>query len=336
MAKSVTMRDIAQEMGVSTVTVSKALTGKEGVSDKVREEIRQKAFAMGYHYRPAKASGNENGNIGILVADRYLEDNSFYNNLYRNLILKMNEIGYSGVLEILSDEQERTLRIPNMISSYKIESLIIIGQIHGEYLKRLKEIGIPNVFLDFYDNTEGAESIISDGIYGTCCLTDYLIEMGHRDIRFVGSIYATSSIMDRYIGYYKSMLQHDIPCKAEDIIEDRDEKGMFIELALPDRLPDAYVCNCDQIAYLLVQKLRTQGFRVPEDVSVVGFDDYIYSSLPECQLTTYRVNMEQMAAAAVRAAIKKIKDPGCQLGRQVIGGNIVIRESVKDRRGKQA
>ena len=271
----------------------------------------------------------ENGSIGILVADRFFEDNSFYNKLYRNLVLKLNEAGYFGVLEILSRENEEQLRLPNMINSSRIDGIIVMGQISEEYLTELNGTDIPQVLLDFYAERPGMESIISDGIHGSCCLTDYLIEMGHRDICFVGSIYATSSIMDRYIGFYKSMLQHGIPCSADDVIEDRDRYGRFIELALPDRMPTAFVCNCDQVAYLLVQRLKDMGYRVPEDVSLVGFDDYIYSTLSDPKLTTYRVNMEEMAKIAVSVMSKKLKNPSYTKGRTVVDGNIVIRDSVK-------
>ena len=331
MAKSVTMRDIAVEIGVSTVTVSKALTGREGVSEEMRERIKQKAAEMGYRYNSvAKAmKEGENGSIGILVADRFFEDNSFYNKLYRKLVLKRNEAGYFGVLEILSQENEELLRLPNMINSSRIDGIVVMGQISEEYLAELKKTDIPQVLLDFYVECSGMESVISDGIHGSCCLTDYLIEMGHRDICFVGSIYATSSIMDRYIGFYKSMLQHGISCSAEKVIEDRDRNGKFIELALPDRMPTAFVCNCDQVAYLLVQRLKDMGYRVPEDVSVVGFDDYIYSTLSDPKLTTYRVNMEEMAKAAVSVVSKKLKNPGYTKGRTVVDGDIVIRDSVK-------
>lgn len=330
MAKSVTMRDIAAEIGVSTVTVSKALTGREGVSEEMRERIKQKAAEMGYRYNSvAKAmKEGENGSIGILVADRFFEDNSFYNKLYRNLVLKLNEAGYFGVLEILSQENEELLRLPNMINSSRVDGIVVMGQISAEYLAELKKTDIPQVLLDFYVECSGMESVISDGIHGSCCLTDYLIEMGHRDICFVGSIYATSSIMDRYIGFYKSMLQHGISCSAEKVIEDRDRNGKFIELALPDRMPTAFVCNCDQVAYLLVQRLKDMGYRVPEDVSVVGFDDYIYSTLSEPRLTTYRVNMEEMAKAAVSVVSKKLKNPNYRKGRTVVDGDIVIRDSV--------
>ncbi|MCI6631111.1 MAG: substrate-binding domain-containing protein [Lachnospiraceae bacterium] len=113
------------------------------------------------------------------------------------------------------------------------------------------------------------------------------------------------------------------------MIEDRDRYGRFIELVLPDKMPTAFVCNCDQIAYLLTQRLKDMGYRVPEDVSLVGFDDYIYSTLSDPKLTTYRVNMEEMAKIAVSVMSKKLKNPSYTKGRTVVDGNIVIRDSVK-------
>lgn len=331
MAKNVTMSDIAEELGVSTVSVSKALTDREGVSDEVRKKVKQKAEEMGYRYNSSAKAMKEgvNGNIGILVADRFFEDNSFYNKLYRNVIMRLHEIGCFGVLEILTEEQEELGRLPNIISNNKIDGLIIMGQVHDKYLEELKETGIPNVFLDFYNESAGVECIISDGSYGSYCLTNYLIQMGHKEICFVGNIYSTSSIMDRFLGYYKSMLQHGLSCDLDHVISDRDERGKFMDLELPEKMPTAFVCNCDQIAYELLRKLKALKYRVPDDISVVGFDDYIYSTLSEPALTTFRINMVQMANAAVSVIAKKIKDDKYVMGRKVIGGDIIIRDSVK-------
>ena len=131
MAKNITMKDIAGELGVSTVTVSKALTDKDGVSDEVRQKIKEKAAEMGYRYNSLAKGMKEgrNGNIGIVVSDRFFEDNSFYNNLYRNIILKLNQTSYFGVFEIISQEQEEQCVLPSMISNSKIDGLIIMGQI---------------------------------------------------------------------------------------------------------------------------------------------------------------------------------------------------------------
>lgn len=330
MAKNVTMKDIAFEMGVSTVTVSKALTDREGVSDELREQIKQKAEVMGYRYNSAAKAmkDGENGNIGIVVADRFFEENSFYNILYRNIILKLNDTSFFGLLEIISQEQEDQLRMPNMVTNSKIDGIIIIGQVSLSYLEEIRKTKIPFVVLDFYTELDDLESINSDNVYGSYRLTNYLVHMGHKQIAFVGNIDATSSIMDRYLGYLKSVLQHHLEYKKQWVISDRDEKGRFIEYDLPEEMPSAFVCNCDQVAYRLVNRLKGLGYSVPQDISVVGFDDYLYATLSEPPLTTFRVDLAQMAAASVSAIIKKVKNPKYIMGRKVIGGNVIIRDSV--------
>ena len=332
MAKNVTMKDIAKEMGVSTVTVSKALSGREGVSDEVRRKVIEKAENMGYQYshKLVLEERQESQNVGIVVANRYFEDNSFYSNLYRNVVLKLNDKDCFGMIEIISEAQEKKLQLPGMVTSGKVAGLIVLGQLSEDYLKMVHSAGIPHIFLDFYNDEAGNECVISDGNYGSYCLTNYLYHMGHREIAYVGSIRATSSIMDRYLGYLKSVLEHDLKTSPEWLIEDRDEKGQQIPFQLPQKMPTAFVCNCDLIACQLIKELNAKGYRVPEDVSVVGFDDYIYSTLSSPQLTTFRVNVPQMASITVSGILKKIKDNSYSLGRRVVGGSVVIRDSVKD------
>ena len=95
-----------------------------------------------------------------------------------------------------------------------------------------------------------------------------------------------------------------------------------------EEMPDAFVCNCDETAYYFVNQLKEEGYRVPEDISVVGFDDYIYARLCEPMLTTFRVDLETMSEVAVDAMIKKIRDERYQIGRKVISGELIIRNSV--------
>lgn len=160
-------------------------------------------------------------------------------------------------------------------------------------------------------------------------MTNYLIRNGHRRIAYVGNIYSTSSIQDRYLGYYKSLLEHGMQLDHSLILSDRDDKGKFIDIALPDPLPTAFVCNCDQIAYLLVDKLKLNGYSIPEDCSVVGFDNDIYATLTSPQLTTVEVDIEQMAKSAVKFIMDKIENPHRKFGRVMVQGNIIYRQSAR-------
>ncbi|MBP3469160.1 MAG: LacI family DNA-binding transcriptional regulator [Lachnospiraceae bacterium] len=332
MNHSVTMSDIARELGVSTVTVSKALGDKEGVSDAVREKVKEKAEQMGYRYHSLAGGMKEgiSGNVGVLVSEGFFQDNAFYARLYNRNVQDLKRLGYSCILEILTKLDEREGILPKMIENNKIDALIILGQLKRSYISKIRAINIPFLFQDFYDEDYNVDSVVSDNVYGAYQLTNYLITSGFEKIGFIGNIYATSSIMDRYLGYYRAMLQNRIPLREEWIISDRDETiGTYTTLELPEELPDAFFCNCDEVAYSLVKQLQAAGKRVPEDISVIGFDDSSFATFCNPGLTTYRVAIETMSETAVDAVTKKIKDAEYRIGRKVIGGDIVIRDSVK-------
>ncbi len=332
--KSVTMNDIAIQLGISTVTVSKALSDKEGVGPELREKIKDMADKLGYRYN-SLAKGMKEGksyNIGVIIADRFVLDDAdaFYLKMYQYVVKALSAANYYGIMELIAARAEKELLIPNMISDNKVDGVIIIGQMSTSYLDAIKKTEVPLVFLDFYDEQLGVDSIISDSFYGSYVLTNYVASKGHTKIGFVGNIFATSSILDRYLGYYKSMITNKLEIKEEWILPDRGEDGAIIDFKLPDQLPTAFICNCDSVAYLFVKKLKKLGYKIPEDISVVGFDNHIFAHLSSPKLTTVKVDMEMMAEAAVLAVMKKLQGDVSPRGRKIISGNLVIRDSVKD------
>ncbi len=319
MEKKVRMADIAEALGISIVSVSKGLAGKDGVSEEMRQKIIAKARELGYILpQPRKQAEKLMGNIGILVADRFVADNAFYPSLYRQVLRCCNDVGCSAMLEVVSPEAEKACSVPAMVAGNKVDGIIFMGELSRDYLREMIRIGLPYVLLDFYDEELEADSVTSDNVTGAYRLTRHLIQTGRRDIGFVGSIFATTSIMDRYFGYTKALLQEGIAPKQEWRVEDRGPDGLFIPLVLPDKLPRAFVCNCDEVAYNLVELLKRKGYRIPEDVAVTGYDDYQFALICDPQLTTYRVNTESMGQTVVSQLIRKIK------GKRVTGGNIVV------------
>ncbi|MCM3627202.1 substrate-binding domain-containing protein [Paenibacillus glycanilyticus] len=332
MQNNITMRDIANKLGVSSVTVSKALSDKEGVSDELKQKIKELAQEMGYRYNTA-ARAIKDGysyNIGVVIADRYASmTQSFYLQFYQFLSTALEEEQYSGILHMLSEEDEEQLILPRIYHDRKADGFIVLGQLSNAYISAFHETGVPLVFLDFYTDKTELDYVITDNFYGMYEMTNYLISSGHRELAFVGNVHSTSSIQDRFLGYYKSLLEHHIPLRDNYIIKDRDEKGRFIDFVIPDPLPTVFVCNCDQVAYMLIQTLRKQGIRVPEDCSVVGFDNDIYATLAEPGLTTVEVDRKEMARAAVGKVLSKIRTNATSSGRVLVRGKMVYRESVK-------
>lgn len=335
MAKNVTMRDIAKKVRVSTVTVSKALTDKDGVGSELRAVIKATAEEMGYTYSGI-GDGFRRGrsyNIGVIVEEHYVDNSTtvfpFYMKMYNSINKQMSQFHYSVIMEAITSKMLAEHRMPDIVTERKVDGVIVLGQMKSDYLKVLRENKLPVVYLDFYDRTMEVPSVINDNMYGTYMLTNYLVSMGHKKIAYVGSIDATASILDRYLGYYRSLLTHQLKMPDDYIIPDRDDEGYFIDLQMPKEMPTAFVCNCDGTANLLMKLLISRGYRIPQDISVVGFDNYSAEfdyNLPK--LTTIEVNIEEMTKNAVEMIIRLLKGEENLGGRKVISGKLIIRGSV--------
>jgi LacI family transcriptional regulator len=330
--RKVRLSDIAEKLHVSTVTVSKAIADKDGVGDELREKIKKTAAEMGYRIKTPKANQRDGktGNIGVIIPLRFFGNKtSFYWILYNDLARELMKYNYYCIMEILSPEDEEKLNMPRMIQEGKVDGVIILGQISESFVGFFAANYPSFIFLDFYIGNANIDAVVSDNFYDMYLLTEYLIERGHRNIRFVGTFRATSSIQDRYMGFVKAMLEHGLAVTPGDWIDDRDDSGQYVDIALPDPMPTAFVCNCDEVAFTLIKKLKNLGFRVPEDVSVVGFDNYLLTGVCEPAITTVEVNATAMAQTAVDLILKKANGEFYTPGRTVIGGKIILKDSVK-------
>ncbi len=325
--KQITLSDIAQACGTSNVTVSKALAGKSGMSDELRERIIATAEKLGYV--PQKSSTG--GIIAVLIPEKFLNPNgSLYWALYNNISLRLKQDNYACIQEILSVDDEKKFSMPAFLSSKNISGVISLGQLSRAYLEKLTEKVKNIVLLDYYFNDIDIDCIITNGYLGGYKLTSYLISQGHKDIGYVGTTLATSSIFDRYMGYLKAMIEHDLPIKEEWHIDDRDmNNDRYKKIAFPENMPTAFVCNCDETAFDVIRDLKTLGYNVPDDISVVGYDNYHISEISEPPITTINVDVKEMADTAVNTLLDRIKNNKLPTKIQLIDGNPIYKGSVK-------
>ena len=332
--KSVSMRDIGRALGVSAVTVSKAIGGREGVGDALRQRILRTARDMGYQYDPPQPAEKEQKLIvGVVIADRYFGVNTFYAALYKELVKQMMEQGMLGVLEIIPLAREQELIPPTLISNRTVQALLVVGQMAEAYVELLAATELPMVMVDFYQDGVHADAVVSDGQMGTLALTAELIRRGHREIAFVGTVGMTSSSMDRCSGFARAMYSAGLQMRPEWFTGDRDEEGNILTaLSLPEHLPTAFVCENDVVASVLAGQLMERGLKIPQDISVTGFDDFNYLPSPVA-LTTYAVDLPRMAEIAVRRLGARVARGPSTPVRIVVSGRVVQRDSVGDAPG---
>ena len=333
MAKTVKMSDIAQRLNVSTVTVSKALSDQKGVSDEMRNKIKKLAVELGYQKPIAKQEDRSRSfNIGVIVPEDYIEKyQTFYWEMYQEINMAAVKNNSFVMLEVLNAADEKAVVPPKLLKESKIDGLIVLGGLRSEYLRMIKEhYATPTVYVDFYDPSIKEDCVISNSFYGSYTLTNYLFDKGHTNIGFVGTVLATKSITDRYLGYMKSLMEHGKSIREDWVLDDRDsERHNFHKFLLPEEMPTAFVCNADIIASWVIRELNHAGYRVPEDVSVVGFDDFLYPGLCNIPMTTYAVNMTKMAETGVKLLIKKMTGGETSEGMHLIEGHFIERKSVR-------
>ncbi len=333
--RKVRLADIAEKMGVSIVTVSKAIADKDGVSEELRIRIKALADEMGYAQKsrsnPSLRKDNSTGNIGVVIPSHFFErSTSFYWSMYNALSRELISKGYYAIMEQLSSKDEFDLVMPQVVQNHKVDGVILLGQTSEDYAHFFSKHYKDNIFLDFYVEDKDGDSVTTDNFYGEYQMTRYLISQGHKDILYVGNFNATTSITDRFMGFMKAMLENGYRVSVDDIINDRNQKGLYEPLHLPEKMPTAFVCNCDETARKLITLLKEKGYSVPKDISVVGFDNFLADGQQtDPSLTTVEVDPVAMARTAVDMLVKKINGEPYTHGHTVISGRLLVRDSVR-------
>ncbi|MBR2088365.1 MAG: LacI family DNA-binding transcriptional regulator [Oscillospiraceae bacterium] len=330
MNKRVRMADIAERLDVSIVTVSKALRGKEGVSDELRQEVLRIASELGYTPKEQEASLQTALTVGILTSVRYLAKGaSFYWSLYERLLTHLTAAKDFGILEVVSITEEESCATPRLVLENRVQGLIVMGKLSPDYMQMLTGLGIPFTLLDTYEIGMPFDTVLSDSYNGMCEMTHRLLTLGHTKLKFVGTIGATSSITDRYYGFCRAMTDAGLQVTPDMVIPDRDADGVSL-LELPDdllRTTTGLVCNCDYTACVLLNRLNAMGIRVPQDLSIVSYDNDIRSEMTSVGITTYAVDLDGMAEASAEQIRRRIRFPDSRRQIVTVSGEIIARES---------
>jgi LacI family transcriptional regulator len=248
-----------------------------------------------------------NSTVGILIGKKFIGESSFYWIFFMELTEILKRQKYLGILEIVTAEDEAGPVTPAFIRTGKVDGVIVLGQLSDQYLAMLTSKISSCVFLDFYSEIGKCDCISSNNFLASYKLTRLLIDRGHRKIAYIGSTSATTSIMDRYLGFCKAMLESGLP--HNNAIEDRNGLGLsFSELKLDPGNFTAYVCNNDKLAGKVIHQLEHLNLKVPEDISIVGFDNAEASITADIDVTSVEMNVRAMCESAINCVIRYIED----------------------------
>ncbi|WP_239004774.1 LacI family DNA-binding transcriptional regulator [Paenibacillus tepidiphilus] len=330
------MQDIADRLNISKNAVSLALQDKKGVGEEMRYRILSTAREMGYgEYAEKPAAGR---NVLILVPERVMsyQDNDhfrFYHDLIWGLEKSIRKRGLSAVIAPIDREMEARLQLPRQCTEMAYLGIILFGIVDRDYARLVWELDTPLVMFDSYHRDLPCPVVASANMEGAYEAVTTLIRSGHRRIGFIGPANLTTSHEERWLGYLRAVQEAGLPLEMHQVLASSagfqyTEQEIAAYLDGADDYPTAFFCGNDRIAYLLARQLRMRGRRVPEDVSIIGFDDLHYEEEESgLAMTTMRVEKEKMCEAAADMLLS-LKSTSREMLRMYISPTLVSRSSV--------
>jgi LacI family transcriptional regulator len=308
--------DIAQATGVSLTAVSLALSDKPGISKETRVRVLEMARSLGYRFKTPVVTSPVKPikTVGLLVKSG-LEDEPHTNHFYSHIIAGVESIcrqmGINMMYANLPVNSENyPLEIPPLLEKGEVDGMLLAGAFVDENLSRiLDRRSCPLVLIDSYSNSRVYNAVLSDNVFGAYQATEYLIRKGHRQIGFVGGHeHAYPSFRDRRSGYLKALAEFEIgqPYFADCSVNRSDIANAVQKLVAQNRQITGLVCVNDDTAISAMYSLIEAGIRVPQDISIIGFDDIYLAESVVPSLTTMRVNKQSMGRLAVQLLINQM------------------------------
>ena len=313
--KQVTTRDIARHAGVSQSTVSRALAGDEAISEKTREHVLAIAIQLNYanpRSSTTKALKSKRTRVvGVVVAALH---NSFYTYLLERLHDELAVAGYSIVLMIDPFENSEDLSKLQVLLDKMLDGVVFTtATVNSAAVQFLHDQGVPIVLVVRSVRTPDVDVVESDNFMAGKEAAEHLLGLGHTRIGFVMGPNDTSTSLQRFQGASDALSNHAIQVDPNLCIWGRYSHGAgysgVLSLSRINKPPTAIICGNDVIAIGALDAAKKHGIKVPEDLSIIGFDDIAMAGWATIQLTTIRQSIDEMAALAARRMLERIRSP---------------------------
>ena len=330
MKKKVTIQDIADALGISRNTVSKAINNSDGLADATRERILQKALEMGYKQFSYFSVLSGNGanpppslcfaaeaagvvNEIALFTTTFLTQSHFASPMLDKLQRDLSQVGYTLNTHRITVEERRQLVLPHTFNRERVAAILCVEMFDRAYDEMVCGLGLPTLFVDGPPKITG-ESLPSDQLYmeNIPAISRFIHDMLHQGktrIGFLGNYEHCQSFFERYTAFRCAMLLANQPVDEAFIIKSNSIEELTQGLSSLREMPDVFLCANDFVAADAANILRGLGIKVPADVGLCGFDDAPESRFVSLPLTTIHIHTQTMAFSAMQLLMTRIKEP---------------------------
>ena len=329
----VSVRKISEETGFSPATVSNALNHKKGVSAETAKAVLEKAREMGYLETPRISK------VKFLMIKRngvVIEDTPFFTQMLRGIEQECTKMGLDLIVQNLDLRVDSFRENIEKIQNDQTCAVILLAtEFIDEDMWIIEDMHVPYVVIDFWNERMTFNAVMATNQDSARAAVGYLYAKGHREIGYLKGKFRIKPFRARAAGYQQGLEKAGLTYNDSFVINlTANLSGAYEDMKayLKDEphLPTAFFADNDVIALGAMKAMKEAGFRIPEDVSIVGFDDISYSEISDPPLTTMRVPKEELGRQAVRRLEEVIRDNDNVRMKTQICTQFVKRSSVKD------
>ena len=318
MGKKTTMQDIADAVGVSRVTVWKALKNHQGVSERVRLQVRKAAQEMGYissgQELPA-VQGSSGRTVSVIVSRP--ESSVFWTSIIHRAAKELAKQQINLLYTYVPFSYKDEYRFPALLTDGTVSGAIILNVYDKEMLHLIDTLDIPKVYLDTVTAISPFELhgdvFLLEGYESVKRLTGSILDSGRTQLGFIGDIGYARTNHDRYAGFLAAFSERKLPIKQEYCLTSslgvHDYYGRIADfMEKCQKMPQGFVCASDDVAFFLCQYLKEKGIRVPEDIVISGYDGFPEYENSTDFLTTVVVQTSQLGKRLARQLQYRIEN----------------------------
>lgn len=347
MSEKVTIQDIADALGLSRNTVSKAINNTGILADSTREKILQKAVEMGYKQfsyiasmpnssimteQPPKACGE----IAVMIGG-VVDRSHFATTMLDKFQMEISSLGYSMTMHRISEENRKKKQLPITFISDNTKGILCVELFDYEYIKMLTELGIPVLMADgpieSFSKPLDVDMLLMNNTNCIFEIIEKLKDKGITKVGFVGEKFHCRSFFERYSAFRDAMYMCELPINEDYNLtnvhaHDMEYPGyLFKSLKKMKEMPELFICANDFVAIDLLQGLKKLNIECPKDVLICGFDDSPESRFITPSLTTCHIHSQILGFSAAQLLISRINQPDLNYRTLYAETDLVIRES---------
>lgn len=334
------VKDLAKMMNLSPSTVSLVLNNRPGISDATRKKVKDAVRELGYEELLVQEP-EERKTILFVVYRKHGEaaiSTPYFSQLFSEIIegveSQARAKGYHLMVSYIDKENYR--QEAARIRSEHAEGVILLAtEMEENQIAAFLDLSVPIVVLDNYMEQNQFDCVTMNNELGVYEAISHFAACGHRDIGYFHVVCNANNFMERYFGFLRAMERLGLSVKKENIIEIATEGGDAVYEELKRKLegktalPTAFFADNDIVAICAMRVLRELGFKIPGDVSVIGFDNMTLSEMLEPPLTTIQIPKRMMGMAAVNAIIEKMKEGSQGVLKTEVATSLIVRQSVR-------